>query len=101
MIGLRKHTGVVDDLIWYILKLLMKIVNANDCQVIVNANVNLATLSVSEAGHPLQVFVFPYAFMLNILILVVHISSIEKEYKTILLFPLVVQIYHKILILTS
>ena len=60
----------------------MEIVNTNNRHVIVNANVNLSTLSVSEAGYPLQVLVFPYTLIFSILVLVVHIRSQEESHRT-------------------
>ena len=78
MVGLRKYPGVADNLVRYILQLLMEIVNTDNCHVIVNANVDLSTLRVSEAGYPLQVFVFPYTLMLNVLIFLIHIAKLAK-----------------------
>ena len=72
MIGLREHACIVDNLVRNILQLSMKILNTNHSQVIIDTNINLSTLSVSEAGYPFQVFVFPYALMLNVLIFLIH-----------------------------
>lgn len=52
MIGFRKYTCIVDNLVWNIFQLFMKIVNANHSQVVINANINLSPLSVSEAQIP-------------------------------------------------
>ena len=72
MIGLRKHTCVVNNLIRNVLQLLMEILYTQNSQVIIDTNINLPTLSISEAGYPFQVFVFPYALMLNVLIFLIH-----------------------------
>ena len=79
MVCFRKYPGVADNLVGYIFQLLMEIVNTNNSHVIVNANVNLSTLRISEAGYPLQVLVFPYTFMLNVLILWVHVAKIPQN----------------------
>ena len=50
MVCLWKHAGIVDNLVRNILQLRMKIVNANNRQIIVNANIYLSALSVSKAG---------------------------------------------------
>lgn len=75
MVCLWKHAGIVDNLVRNILQLLMEIVNANHSQIIVNANIYLSALSVSKAGHPFQVFVFPYTLIFSILVFVVHIIA--------------------------
>lgn len=82
MVGLREYPSVADNLVRYILQLLLEMVNANNSHVIVDADVNLSTLCVSEAGYPLQVLVFPYTFIFSILVLVVHIRSQENLHKT-------------------
>lgn len=85
MVGLREYPGVADNLVRYILQLLMEIVNTNNSHVIVDANVNLSTLCVSKAGYPLQVFVFSYAFMLNVLILLIHFANLQKNLRNTLI----------------
>ena len=79
MVCLWKHAGIVDNLVRNILQLLMKIVHANNSQIIVNANIYLSALSVSKAGHPFQIFVFPYTLMLNVLIFLIHIAKLAKN----------------------
>lgn len=68
----------------------MEIVNPNNSQVIINTNIYLSTLSVSEAGYPLKIFVFPYAFILNVLIFLIHIANLPQNpdiYKLMYDFP--------------
>ena len=79
MISLRKHAGIVDNLVWNIFQLLMKIVYTNHSQVIINTNIYLSTLSISKAGNPFQVFVFPNALMLNVLIFLIHRAKLTKN----------------------
>lgn len=79
MICFRKNTCIIDNLVGYILQLFMEIVNANNSQIVINANIYLSPLGVSEAGYPLQVFVFPYTFMLNVLILLIHIAKLPQN----------------------
>ena len=81
MIGLWEHAGIVDDFVRNILQLSMKILYANHGQVIIDTNINLSTLSISEAGYPFQVFVFPYALMFNVLILLIHSAKLAKNHE--------------------
>lgn len=87
MVGLRKYPGVADNLVRYILQLLMEIINANNSHVIVDTNVNFSTLRVSEAGYPFQVLVFPYTLIFSILILVVHNRRQEESHRKIAMLP--------------
>ena len=79
MISLREHAGIIDNLVWNIFQLPMKILNTNHSQVIIDTNINLSALSISEAGYPFQVFVFLYALMLNVLIFLIHSAKLAKK----------------------
>ena len=79
MIGLWKHSSIIDNLVRNVFQLPMKILYSNHSQVIIDTYINLSALSVSEAGYPFQIFVFPYALMLNVLIFLIHLAKITKN----------------------
>lgn len=74
----RNDTLHRNNFVGNILKLLMKMRNANDRHTIVNANVYPSALRVSEATHPFKIFVLPNAFIFCILILVVHVANLAN-----------------------
>lgn len=49
MIGLREYTCVVDYLVWNILQLLVEFFNTYNCQIIINTDIYLATISIGKA----------------------------------------------------
>ena len=79
MVGFGKYTGIVDNLVRYILQLLMKFIHTDNRQVIINANIYLASMSVGKTRYPLQIIVLPNALVLYILILLIHIAKLTKN----------------------
>ena len=72
----RNDTQHRNNFVGNILQLLMKMRNANDRHIIVDANVYPSALCISEAAHPLEVFVFPNALIFSVMILVVHNANV-------------------------
>ncbi len=79
MIGFWENSGIVDNLVGNIFQLLMESVHTNNTQIIVNANVYLAAMSIGKSGYPFQIFVFPDTLMLYILVLLIHIAKLLQN----------------------
>jgi len=79
MVDFGKHTRIIDNLIRYILQLLMKVIYADNRQIIINSNIYLAAMGIGKARHPFQILILPNALMLYILILLIHIAKLRQN----------------------
>ncbi len=79
MVGFREYACIVDNLVGQILHLLMKVINTDDCQIIIYADINLTTMSIGKARYPFQILVLPNALVLYVLIFLIHIAKLAKK----------------------
>ena len=79
MISFREYTGIVDNLVGQILHLLMKVVNTDNCQIVIDANINLAAMGIGKARYPLQILILPDSLVLYVLILPIHMAKLKKN----------------------